>query len=145
MSNLPGFNCQTCGKRHDFSMYVIAHASDLLRHRCDLCAAVHDILPRVEGLPERQVVLAIPGFIPKKTTSFELSQAAAEHEPTVTDWITSGPPERDGFYHIRFPNGTESDRNWFWRDSRFWYAVDSPVSIGFESVGGFRGLDRAYN
>lgn len=38
-----GFNCETCGKWHDFSMYVYAHTTVTLKHKCD-CGAEHKII-----------------------------------------------------------------------------------------------------
>ena len=37
-----GFNCETCGKFHQFSMYVYAHMRDPLTHHCE-CGAKHSI------------------------------------------------------------------------------------------------------
>lgn len=39
-----GFNCETCGKWHQFSMYVFAHSRDVLKHKCDNCGAEHSIV-----------------------------------------------------------------------------------------------------
>ncbi len=38
-----GFNCETCGKWHDYAMYVYAHTRDVLLHNCD-CGAKHSIV-----------------------------------------------------------------------------------------------------
>ena len=44
MSDMPeGFNCATCGKRHEFGMYVAAHWDELLTHTCDSCGAQHHV------------------------------------------------------------------------------------------------------
>ena len=113
------YNCTCCGARHDFSMYVMAHRFEHLTHRCD-CGALHDIY---DG----------------EATLHDMSA------PRVTPWITPDvEPATQGFYHIRFPNGTEADRNWYWNGIHFLYDKDSPVSLGLCSIGAYRGLDRQY-
>jgi hypothetical protein len=120
MSSSTGYNCVCCGARHTFTLYVLAHRFEHLTHRCD-CGALHDIYDGEATLQEMT-------------------------EPRVTVWIPSsaGAPERHGFYHVRFPNGTEADRNWYWNGIAFLYDKDSPVSLGLSSIGAYRGLDREY-
>jgi hypothetical protein len=124
-------------------MYVHTHRHTPLAHRCDLCGAVHNILNLV-------ATLTVPGLVPKKTTQFELDIAAgtlAPHdEPQLTGWISDLPPQREGFFHIKFPNDTEADRNWWWNNDtgRFEYYKGSPVTLAFVSIGAWRGLDKPY-
>lgn len=40
---LKGFKCLTCGKRHAFGGYVMAHWDLPLTHTCDGCGAVHEV------------------------------------------------------------------------------------------------------
>lgn len=42
--NAKGYNCKTCGERHDFPAYVYAHWGEMLTHECDKCGAKHRIL-----------------------------------------------------------------------------------------------------
>lgn len=146
MSTSTGYNCKSCGKWHAYTPYMIAHQGERVQHRCDLCGAVHMMF-------EGAAYLWSPGHTPRHLPDQreQLVAAAAQVplfvEPALTDWITDEPPQRDGFYHIRFPNGTESDRNWYWnsRGQRFAYDTDSPITLGFSSIGAWRGLDREYN
>jgi hypothetical protein len=113
-----------------------------LSHRCDLCGAVHTVLNGV-------ATMTLPGHVPRKTTQFELDIAAGiepHDEPAVTAWIHDYPPIREGYYHIRFPNGTEADRNWYWNNQTgcFMYDKNGSVSLSFISIGAWRGLDRPY-
>lgn len=145
MSNSAGYNCTTCNKWHAYSMYVMAHFHERLQHSCDLCGAVHMITGGV-------AFKWAPGHLPAGVTRAELDVAAGVQlplieEPQLTDWVADVPPQRDGFYHIRFPNGTEADRNWHWYGaaSVFQYDKGSPIVISFGSIGAWRGLDREYN
>lgn len=38
-----GFTCGTCGKFHEFPMYVFAHMRQVIVHDCD-CGAKHSIV-----------------------------------------------------------------------------------------------------
>jgi hypothetical protein len=137
-----GYNCTTCGKRHTFSDYMLARQHVPLAHRCDLCGAAHNLLNGV-------ATLTLPGHVPARTTQFELDIAAApivEEVPQVTGWFEGTPPQREGYYHIRFPNGTEADRNW-WFDpvcNEFLYDKTSTVGLSFGAIGAWRGLDKQY-
>lgn len=44
MTEQKGFNCETCGQRHDFPAYVFAHWNVRLTHTCESCGAKHDII-----------------------------------------------------------------------------------------------------
>jgi hypothetical protein len=145
MSISTGYNCTSCGKFHEYSAYLVAHRMERIQHTCDLCGAIHTLY---DGYAYRWK----PGHVPAATTREELAVAAGVQlplltEPALTDWINEHPPEREGYYHIRFPNGTEADRNWYWsrRTFTFLYDKDSPVSLAFGSIGAWRGLDREYN
>lgn len=145
MSNSTGYNCTTCGKWHAFTPYMISHQSERVQHRCDLCGAVH-------MLHEGAAYKWHPGHLPthladQREQNLKAIQLPLLTHPEITAWITDEPPMRDGWYHIRFPNGTEADRNWYWQGSmqRFAYDEHSPITLGFSSIGGWRGLDRAYN
>lgn len=143
MSNSTGYNCTCCGKQHAYSLYVLAHSLERIQHRCDLCGAVHMIY-------DGSAYLWSPGHVPKGTSTRDLATAAGVQlplipEPQLTDWISDAPPTLDGYYHVRFPNGTEADRNWYWQRGVFCYDKDSPVCIAFGSIGAWRGLDRQYN
>lgn len=43
MTTAKGFNCKSCGKRHAFSLYVVAHAHEDLTHTCEACGALHSV------------------------------------------------------------------------------------------------------
>lgn len=120
MSNSPGnagFHCTVCGKYHAFTPYVAAHRFEHLVHRCE-CGARH-------GIYDGDVDL-IP------TT-----------EAAPTEWFPpTVEPVHVGFLHIKFPNGTEADRNWYWDGATFRYDKDSPISIALNAIGGWRGLNR---
>jgi hypothetical protein len=118
-SSAPGYNCTLCARFHPFSVYVLAHRFEHFTHRCE-CGAQHDIYDGEASLIDRLA------------------------KPAVTDWITDTPPALEGYYHIRFPNGTEADRNWYWNGSAFAYDKGSPVVLQFGSIGGYRGLTRRY-
>lgn len=115
MSNA-GFQCNVCGAHHTYSPYVLAHRFEHLTFRCD-CGARFDIYDGDADL--------IP------TT-----------EAAPTAWIVDREPVHVGFYHIRFPNGTEADRNWWWDGMVFRYDKDHPAGIAFNATGGYRGLNR---
>lgn len=43
MSKAPsGFHCKTCGKRHPFGVWVLAHWDTALTHTCE-CGAKHRV------------------------------------------------------------------------------------------------------
>jgi hypothetical protein len=123
---------------------MLARAHLPLSHNCTLCGAVHSIL-------NGHATLTLPGHVPPKTTRFELEDAARQYvipgmEPQLTDWIDDGAPLREGFYHFRFPNGTEADRNW-WFDppsGTWWYDKTGTVRISHNAIGAWRGLDKQY-
>jgi hypothetical protein len=119
MSTSPGYNCTLCARFHPYTPYVMAHPNERLTHRC-MCGATHDLINGHARLVDRMA------------------------KPSVTEWITDDPPVREGYYHIRFPNGTESDRNWHWNGLAFGYDKNSPHILGFTSIAGWRGLDRRY-
>jgi len=39
-----GYNCETCGKYHEYPMYVYAHSREVLIATCDNCGAKHEII-----------------------------------------------------------------------------------------------------
>lgn len=39
-----GYACHTCGEWHAFPAYVYAHWDLLIKHTCDRCGALHDIV-----------------------------------------------------------------------------------------------------
>ena len=114
-----GYTCALCARFHPYTMYVHAHRFEHLRTRCE-CGAVYDIYDREATLIDRLA------------------------KPAVTDWIT-GEPAHIGYYHIRFPNGTEADRNWYWDGATFRYDKDSPVSLASNCIQAFRGLTRRFD
>lgn len=145
MSTSTGYNCKSCGKLHEYTPYMISHQAERIQHRCDLCGAVHVLL-------DGAAYLWAPGHVPRHTPDQRVQNLQAIQlplltHPEATGWITEGPPTREGWYHIRFPNGTEADKNWWWScvSERFAYDETSPITLGFESIGGWRGLDREHN
>ncbi len=143
-----GYNCLTCHKRHDFSMYIRSHPREVLQHTCDLCGAVTGLTCDL-GDGERTPYQVKPGEVPERQSQFGLTveeRAQLElalSEPQVTEWFEDGVPPCDGYWHIRFANGTEADRNWYWQAATYSYHFDKESAAAITPLGiAWRGLDR---
>lgn len=110
------FTCILCGTVHTFTPYVLAHRFEHFATTCT-CGARYDIYDGEATLVE--------------TT-----------EARPTNWIEGAEPVHKGYYTIRFPNGTVSDRNWYWDGCVFRYDRDSPALLAFNCINAWRGLTR---
>ncbi len=69
-----GFDCTTCSTYHPFSLYVFAHKSERMLHRCPVCKAEHAIHKGV-------VTMKKPGDPAKANPPEPQYQLALEPEP----------------------------------------------------------------
>ena len=121
-STEPGYNCTVCGMRHAYTVYVLAHPHERMLHRCK-CGAAHELF---EG-----------------RASFSDPMARRKDGAHLTEWFgPDTPPSLHGYFHLLFPNGTESNRNWWWDGAVFRYDKESPACIALNCIRGWRGLDR---
>lgn len=147
MPDTLGFNCNTCHKFHEDSMYIKTHREEKLKHVCDLCGAVH-------GLWRGHAVLLTAGEVTStRRTDNEGEPLVVEPEPVMqkpalfppaeTALIPNTmPPVRYGWYGIEFPNGTRPAANWYWDGRFFLPSLDAVSGVSLASIKGWFGLDR---
>lgn len=71
MTTPSGFNCETCGTFHAYSVYALAHCDVELMHTCSTCGAQHSIL-------DCTAKLLTPGVKPAEAPAPVLAPAAVE-------------------------------------------------------------------